>query len=182
MHKTFLHLVRRFASDTRGSISIEVAIIVPILLWAFVAMWVFFDAYKTRSTTEKAAFTISDMLSRETNAINDDYLTSAKKLFDLLAHSDPASGLRVTVVSYSGALEDYVFKWSKVRGNINAMTGADMADLVDHLPAMAAGESLIIVETVSTYDPPLKVGLGSLKMDTFIFTRPRFAPQLVWSS
>lgn len=176
------NLARRFSDDTRGSVSVEVAIILPVLLWAFVAMWVFFDAYKTRSTTEKAAFTISDMLSRETGAIDDTYLTSAKKLFDLLSRSDSASGLRVTVVSYSASQEDYVFKWSQVKGNIDAMTGSDMTDLGEMLPAMSAGESLIIVETRTTYDPPLDVGLGTLPMDTFIFTRPRFAPQLIWSS
>lgn len=182
MGNKFLRLARQFAVDVRGSVSVEVAIILPVLLWAFVAMWVFFDAYKTRSTTEKAAFTISDMLSRETNSIDDTYLTSAKTLFDMLASSDSESGLRVTVISYSIAEQDYVFKWSQVKGNINAMTGADMDDLDGMLPNMSAGETLIIVETTSTYDPPLDVGLGELKMDTFIFTRPRFAPQLVWSS
>lgn len=179
--KTFNHM-RRFSEDVRGSVSVEVAIILPVLLWAFVAMWVFFDAYKTRSTTEKAAFTISDMLSRETSAIDDTYLTSAKTLFDMLSRSDTESGLRVTVISYSGALEQYVFEWSHVKGNINAMDGSNMADLATVLPTMSAGETLIIVETTSTYNPPLDVGLGELTLETFIFTRPRFAPQLVWSS
>ena len=48
------------------------------------------------------------------------------------------------------------------------------------LPKMADGETLILVETKSVYNPPLNVGLGDLDIETFIFTRPRFAPQLVW--
>lgn len=175
-------LLRRFSDDTKGTVAVEVSILIPVLLWALVAMWVFFDAYKTRSTTEKAAYTISDLLSRETGAIDTTFLVSAKNLFDMLAHSDSESGLRVTVVSYSGALEKYVFEWSQVQGNIDAMDGSDMTDLAGYLPVMSDGETLIIVETISTYEPPLDVGLGDQTMETFIFTRPRFAPQLIWSS
>ncbi len=123
----FSQFIRKFTDDTRGSVAVEAAVILPVLLWSMIAMWVFFDAYRTRSTTEKAAFTISDMLSRETNAIDDDYLDGAKSLLDLLADSDSASGLRVTVISYSGVDDDYDLEWSEVRGNMQAMTGACVA-------------------------------------------------------
>ncbi|WP_372885657.1 TadE/TadG family type IV pilus assembly protein [Shimia sp.] len=177
--KTFL---RRFSGDTGGSVAVEAAVILPVLLWAMVAMWVFFDAYRTRSTTEKAAFTISDMLSRETNAIDDAYLDGAKNLLDLLARSDSASGLRVTVISYSGANKSHALEWSKTRGNMQAMDGSAMNQIVGDLPTMSDGETMILVETLSTYEPALKVGLGDQVIKTFVFTRPRFAPQLVWES
>lgn len=170
-----------FRDDTRGSAAIESAIILPMLFWAYIAMFVFFDGYKTRSMTEKAAFTISDMLSRETTAIDDYYLGSTRKLFDLLAQSDSPSGLRVTVVSYSAATQQHNLEWSKTIGNMEALPESKLADFVPLLPTIAGGESLIVVETRSTYEPALDVGLGDITIETFIFTRPRFAPQLVWS-
>lgn len=181
MRHRFSRFFREFKRDTEGSVAVEAAVILPVLLWSFVAMWVFFDAYKTRSTTEKAAYTISDMLSRETDAIDNDFLDGAKSLLDLLAKSDSASGLRVTVISYSGVDEDYTLEWSKVRGNMQAMDGSAMADLTGSLPGMTDGETLILVQTYSTFEPSLKVGLGDQVIETFVFTRPRFAPQLVWS-
>ncbi len=181
MWTTIKTALKRFHDDTRGSVAIEAAIILPMLFWAYIAMFVFFDAYKTRSMTEKAAFTISDMLSRETTAIDETYLGSTRKLFDLLAQSDSPSGLRVTVVSYSGVTETHSLEWSKSIGNMDELEAANLSDFVVRLPAIAAGESIIVVETLSTYEPALKVGLGKNTIETFIFTRPRFAPQLVWS-
>lgn len=180
--RTRLHNhLRRFLNDEKGSVAVEAAVVLPVLLWAFVAMWVFFDAYRARTTVEKAAFTVSDMLSRETNAIDDDYLDGAKNLFDLLADSDSPSGLRVSVITYSGAYQEYRLEWSQIRGNINKLEDQGLSDLVDDLPGMSDGERLILVQTTSTYEPSLRVGIGDHTMKTFIFTRPRFAPQLVWS-
>lgn len=180
MTKNIQNYLRNFSRDNRGSVAIEAAIIIPVLLWAFVAMWVFFEAYKTRSEVEKAAWVIGDMISRETNAIDDEYLDGAKSLFDLLSDSDSPSGLRVSVITYSGAFETYQLEWSQIRGNIAALEGSSMTDLADDLPVMADGERLILVQTISTYEPNLNVGIGDQTMKTFIFTRPRFAPQVVW--
>lgn len=174
--------LKDFSEDTRGSVAVEVAIILPMLLWAYIAMYVFFDAYKVRSTVEKAAFTISDMLSRETAAIDSDYMWGAHQLFDFLTRSDSPSGLRVTVITYRGSSDTHELNWSKVQGSLSALDASGLSELVDRLPTMADGETLILVETVSTYEPNLNVGLGDQTMETFIFTRPRFAPQLMWSS
>ncbi|MCW9042219.1 MAG: hypothetical protein OQK05_02650 [Pseudopelagicola sp.] len=173
--------LENFRDETRGSVAVEAAIILPMLFWAYIAMFVFFDGYKTRSMTEKAAFTISDMLSRETTAIDDYYLDSTRKLFDLLAQSDSPSGLRVTVVSYSDVTEKHTLEWSKTIGNMEALAAAKLNEFTPLLPTIAGGETLIVVETLSTYEPALDVGLGDITIETFIFTRPRFAPQLVWS-
>ena len=64
-----LRSLKNFRHDTRGVVSVEMVLILPLLFWSFAAVATFFDAYRTRSLAEKAAFTISDMLSRETNAV-----------------------------------------------------------------------------------------------------------------
>ncbi|WP_299349718.1 pilus assembly protein [uncultured Shimia sp.] len=178
--RSVLKTARRFSKETDGTVSVEAVIVLPMLLWAFIAMWVFFDAYKTRSETEKAAFVVSDMLARETGAINETFMVSAKNLFDILADSDSESGLRTSVISYRGKRDIYVLEWSNAQGNISALSSSSIAEIATDLPEMVDGETLILVETISTYEPSLNVGLGDLTMKTFIFARPRFAPQLVW--
>ncbi|SHJ39483.1 hypothetical protein SAMN05444000_10849 [Shimia gijangensis] len=180
MFKKLLKFRRRFSRDVSGSVSVEAAIILPLLLWSFIAMWVFFDAYRTRALTEKAAFVVSDMFSRETGAITETYMASAKSLFDLLAESDSASGLRTTVISYSRVREQYEMEWSNAQGNIEPLNESELPEIVAKLPEMVDGETLILVETKSTYEPSLNVGLGDQNLTTFVFTRPRFASQLVW--
>lgn len=172
----------RFSDDTSGTVAVEVAVVLPLLLWAYIAMFVFFDAFQTRSATEKAAFTVSDMLSRETNAINDDYMSGAYSLFNLLAKSDATSGLRVSMISWNLTDSKYVLNWSKTKGNIAAYVASDIDTIKADLPTMIDGETLILVETRTTFNPSLQVGIGNTTLETFIFTRPRFAPQLVWSN
>ncbi|MEQ9695397.1 pilus assembly protein [Shimia sp. SDUM112013] len=174
--------LRHFAEDTRGTVAVEAAIVLPLLLWSYMAMYIFFDAYQTRSSTEKAAFTISDILSRETNAIDTTYLANMRTLFDLMSESDSASGLRVSVIRWSVVSDDYELQWSHTQGAFASLDDEGLNAIENRLPNMADGETLILVETYSTYEPSLKVGMDDLTITTFIFTRPRFAPQLVWSS
>jgi hypothetical protein len=174
--------LRAFASDTKGSIAVETAIILPMLIWTYAALFIFFDAYRARSTTEKAAFTISDVLSRETQSIDAAYLSNVHTLFDFLAaQSDTETKLRVSLISWDIATQTYELEWSKTDGqDIDALSQGSLNDVSDKFPIMSDGESLILVQTFSTYEPVFDVGMGDIDIDTFIFTRPRFAPQLVW--
>ena len=40
----------RFSSDQTGSTTVEAVLILPLLLWAYVAMFVYFDAFKIQNT------------------------------------------------------------------------------------------------------------------------------------
>lgn len=176
--KSFLN---RFREDTRGTVAVEAAIMLPVLFWAFMAMALFFDMYQTRSTTEKAAYTISDMLSRETAAVDEEYVDNALDLFKTISSLDSISSLRVSVVAWSDIDEDYFLDWSYGTGLDEGLTEQSLANMSSKLPELVNGERLIVVQTFGKYDPPINIGLGTVDMDTFVFTRPRFAPQLAWS-
>jgi hypothetical protein len=47
---------------------------------------------------------------------------------------------------------------------------------------MPDNERVILVETTNTFVPLLKVGLSNIELENFVFTRPRFTSQLVWSN
>ncbi|SEO36018.1 TadE-like protein [Salinihabitans flavidus] len=175
---------RRFWPNDRGSVSVEAVIILPILLWAYMGSFIFFDMYRANSTASKAAYTISDMLSRETQAINQTYLNNSLDLFRFLSGTqDDESGtaLRVSLISWDGEEQRHELHWSHIAGTKSALEDKDIDALADDLPDMANGEALILVETFATFTPSMNVGVSELDLETFIFTRPRFAPQLVWS-
>ena len=178
-----LTALKTFRDDTKGVISVEMVMIMPLLLWSFAAVATFFDAYRTRSLAEKAAFTISDMLSRETNAVTAQYITNTRTLFDELANSQTASSLRVSVISWNSEQESYEIDWSEARGErLNVLENTDMDELEASLPVMAESDVLILVETLNDYTPRLNVGIGEVSIDTFVFTRPRYGPQLAFES
>ncbi|GAA6207141.1 pilus assembly protein [Cognatishimia sp. WU-CL00825] len=178
-----LKKLKSFTKDASGSVAIETVIILPLLFWAIAAVAIFFDAYRTKSAAEKAAFTISDMLSRETNAITPTYVTNTRSLFDALAKSDTDSSMRISVITWNEDEDAYEMEWSQTRGDTYAaLTAQNLIDLKDSLPTMADQDAVILIETQTTFDPALDVGLGSRSIETFVFTRPRYAPQLVFST
>ena len=183
--KTFNKLtthMRQFLGDARGSVNVEGAIFLPFLLATIVATMVFYDAFRKDSLGDKATFTIGDMLSRETDYITPEYVDSAKQLFSFLTGSpDAENTLRVSVVAYNASTGGYNVRWSQVRGgHAMPLTDADLANAQDQLPVMVHAEQVILVDSYLDYDWPVDLGFQDEVMIARVFTRPRFAPQLVW--
>lgn len=175
---TLARRLRRFAKDARGTLTVEAVVMFPILFWAILSMLVFFDAYRQSSINVKAALTLSDMISREVDPINAAYLNGAVSLFQELARSHTAPKLRVTVVYYDLESDTFNVDWSHQRGGVTVLTTADIQLMTDRLPIVWNNERLIIVETWSDYNPPFNVGIARQDLYNFVFTRPRFAPQV----
>ena len=186
IHKTCQKLSRhlfRFAGETRGTITIEAIVFLPFLAICTVTSIMFYDAYRTDSLGEKATYTLGDMLSRETDYITPAYVDSAKSLMNFLTDTDAAQNtIRVSVVSYNAVGDKYQVEWSQVRGpHVSVLKSNEMATLRDSLPVMVNGEQLIVVDTFLDNLWPRAVGFDDITMRARVFTRPRFAPQLVWS-
>ncbi|SDN42394.1 hypothetical protein SAMN05216196_101493 [Lutimaribacter pacificus] len=172
--------LRNFRDDSRGTITVEAVIAAPLVVWMTVACYAFFDGYRQASLNVKAAYTIGDLLSRETNYVTNDYLSSTHELFDLMTRSRSASKLRVTVVRWNESRNRYERDWSKSRGGVPELTSTQVSNMADRLPVMQNNERLIVVETWARFYPPFKVGIEEQDLYNFVFTRPRFAPQLLW--
>ncbi|WP_296761735.1 hypothetical protein [Sediminimonas sp.] len=175
--KTFL---RGFRDETRATVAVEAVVILPMLFWAYMAMFVFFDAYKQVSINQKATYTIGDVLSRETTAINNAYLDGIDNMFKFLVRADSTARLRVTVVRWDEKKGKFRRDWSKTRGDVTPLSAAQVTEMEDALPVMPDGERIIVVETWSRYTAPFNVGILSQDLHNRVFTRPRFAPKLVW--
>ncbi len=104
--------LRQFREDHRGSMTIELIIVIPILLWAYLATIVFFDAFRARTEAQSAALNVADLISRETNEIQVAYLEGLNDVYDVLTSRTRQTRLRVSSISYSQTADDFVVLWS----------------------------------------------------------------------
>lgn len=190
MSKLFRKLFR-FQSDQEGSLSVEAVFAFPMLLWAATGLYTFFDVYKAQSASYRANYTISDMLSRETNAIDVNYLNGMFKVFRYMTNADPSeSWIRVSVVQCISECDDSEerelnMEWSKSVNGARSMTNDDFDFYNQYIPLLAQSDRLILVETSYDYQPPFSnalVSFGARDLVSHVVTRPRFAPQLVWDN
>lgn len=173
---------RSFGRDERGSIAVETVLIFPMLTWAYLATFVYFDAFRSQTNNTKAAYTISDALSRETGFVTPAYLDSMYKLQEALTTSNHATRNRTSVITYVSAENLYKIVWSEARGGELPLTTETLQDYVAKMPVMPDNEVVILYENWIIYEPAFSIGLNAFTFDNFIVTRPRFAPQLCYNS
>ncbi|MEI4261115.1 TadE/TadG family type IV pilus assembly protein [Roseovarius sp. D0-M9] len=175
----------RFRREERGSVMVEAVITLPVLIWAIGATYEFFEVHRYQSARDKASYTIADMVSREMLPITPTYISNAKTVFDTIANDHGTNTLRVSVIKYDVDEDEYSVKWSEVRGttNLSRLETSDVIDAHDRLPQMRDGEELVIVESLSDYQPMFDVWPGDpMEMSTYVMAIPRFAPQINWSN
>ena len=164
-----------------GSISAEAVIIFPILLWALLAAYVYFDAVRMKSLNIKAGYTIADALSREAS-VDNNQIGRLNDLAKLLTGGRTDTSLRVTVVNYDTDDDVYSVSWSKERGDrYLEMDDEELEAMRDRLPLANRFDSLILVETVLSYEPLFDVGMSTKELENFSVTRPRFTTGLCWN-
>jgi hypothetical protein len=153
-----------------------------LLVWAITATFVFFDAFKSLHVSQKATYTVADMLSRETSAVDQDYLTAMHELFAYLSQDEEGtSTMRISVVQRGldpDGNEETTLVWSEGVGG--AQDYVNLNYIEDRIPTMMVGDQLIVVETEHEWAPSFAVGLASYRFREVTVARPRFAPQLVF--
>lgn len=178
----FAQKIKAFAKDQSGVAVVEFILLVPVLAFAMMMSFVFFDAYKTKNTSQKASYTIADLLSRQTDAVDEDYLEGLKDLFDFIANTDPqTTSIRVSSILYKKNKDLNKVKWSYVVGdNVTPWKTSKLKDLYDYIPDVSNKDYLIIVETFVSYSPPFAGVIEIQEFTTFTPVSPRFAPHLAW--
>ena len=176
-----LSFLRRFRKETLGTATVEFAIFIPVLFWGYGASYVFFDGYRQSSINLKAAYTIGDLISRETAFITPTYIDSMYSLTQILIRPTNPVSLRVTVIRWDEEDDQYYLDWSEARSpgdTLDPLTQAQIMDLEARLPVMPDEERVILVETWNSWEGIMETGLGPQSLDNFIFTSPRFATQV----
>lgn len=175
-------LFARFGTDTGGSVTVEAVLILPLMLWAYMAAFVFFDAFHTRKINLTAAYTIADMLSRQQNTINRAYLNGLNTVYDYLTETPRPTGIRVSSVYWDGTVNLYKVQWSYATDLRPILTDVTINNYASQLPTIPVGDTLLVVETALDYTPAFDVGIVAHTFTEFVATRPRFVAQVPFSN
>ena len=190
MSRFLYKFFRNFRRDQNGSLSVEAVFAFPLLLWAATATYTFFDAYKAQNASYRANYTISDILSRETESVDSAYLEGLLRVFRFMTYGDAGTTwIRVSVVQCTDDCtsendRDLEFSWSHGANGARSLTAIDFDHYASKIPLFPIGDKLILVETSLDYTPPFANALVSFperKLVSHVVTRPRFGPQLLWS-
>lgn len=182
MVRHFAGLFRRFRDDESGSIAVESLLMIPILIWCYLATYVFFDAFRMQSVNVKASYTIGDTLSRETGFVTPAYVQGLYNLQAVLLDTPEPRGLRITAYSYDETNDRFVVRWSQGLGTLSTgLTDATLANIRTILPDMSDGEVAILTQSRVGYVPDYQVGIDPFSFDEYTVMRPRFAPQVCWN-
>lgn len=177
-------IFRKTLRDERGSFSIEAILMFPMLIWAFMAMYVFFEGLRESNINLKATYTVADVLSRETEEINMLYLNNMNAIYAWLARSDDAPQMRVSVVIWNEQAQEHELYWSRGVGGKDDLTQELVrTNVTPHVPIMADQASAIVVETWVDYTPIMEIpimpiGLRETEIYNIVVTAPRFTDQL----
>jgi hypothetical protein len=189
--------LRRFVNDTEASLTVEAVLVLPFFLQFYVSMFAFYDVFRTAAINEKAAYTISDVISRRNAGapIDTAYVNWLNDLFDYMLEGRGATWIRVTSVTFDSIDNRYEVEWSRGTNGQPDLTTADLVALAPKLPVMPGGDTVVLVETDTRfgvgYGTPawssnhmhaMFGALGNQQLNTFIYTRPRFAPRIEFTS
>ena len=172
-------LTRRFSREEAGTLMAEAVLVLPFMLWSYLALFVYWDSYRAVNTVQKAAYTISDMISRERTSVTEAYIIGMDAIIEHMIDQDQDSKTRITEITWSQINNRYEVFWSRSPHNaLPVLTTASVAALADRLPTMADGDHVILVEVEVNYKPSFNVGIDDQTLKQFIVTRPRFLPRI----
>ncbi len=173
---------RNFWDDEAGTAVIETAIIFPMLMTTLVAMSVYFNAFRVRSVNLKAAYTISDMVSRVVPILTPNFVDGLGTMYQFLSGSSNPTWIRLTLVRFKDndpaitSDDQYIIEYSYGTNGQPAQTDATLVNIKNRIPKMADGDTTYIMETHMHFVPMFKIGLNEYDLDHVIMTRPRSVP------
>lgn len=178
--------LRAFSRDERGVLLVEFLFLVPMMIWAFIALVVYWDVFRTINVSQKAAYSISDLMSRQV-IVKQAFLDGMDDILAFLTPGASASRLRITSLRFdagpTNATTDdkYVLVFShSSSSSIPKYTQTTIQPLKTMIPILDNTESVIIVETWVDYAPDFDIGvlnmapgLAGQTFTQFIVTKPR---------
>lgn len=177
--------IRSFLRDDDAAVAIEAVIMTPILAWCFIASFVFFDAFRTYSSSVKATYAVADIISRQDQAYYDSDVQGYADVFRHIMRNPGGTSMRVSLISWlddlNGGAGGY---WVDKSGGLDGETQlreADLENIVDRLPILTHREQIILVETFIPYQPAFNLGLDDIEFTNFTVIRPRYAPFSPWT-
>ena len=77
--------LQRFSREEDGLVMTEFLIMLPLLVWTFMALFIYWDAFRTINQAQKAAYAVSDLVSRQSE-VDRDFIGGMKKVMEYLTN------------------------------------------------------------------------------------------------
>lgn len=189
------NLKQRFASFLReedGLILAEALIMLPLLIWSLVAIFIYYDVFRTINVTQKAAYSIADLLSRQRDTIPTTFFEGLQNVTDFLTPGGHPVKLRVTSLECNSPtgtkvcnLTTGTYKKLFSRSPGNKVTELTEAKINSEwrgkkIATLNNGEAVFVVEMTVDFKAQLQTVLAGLLVNVndqtfgeFIVTRPR---------
>ncbi len=187
----FRNSLQAFSKDESGSMVAEFLILFPILIWGFIALIVYWDVFRTINVSQKAAYSISDLVSRQ-EVVTETFVSGLQNVLTFLTPGASPSRMRITSIEFRENTPEanptawgddaYILLWSRVSGgtSITPYTTEQVQLIRDRVPVLDNLQSAIIVETWVDYRPAFDIGilnfapgLSNQTFTQFIVTYPR---------
>ncbi len=176
--------VHRFTRDTSGAALVEMGIALPMLILLTCGALVVQDAVRMSYLRSKAAYTVSDMVSREDSLIDSDYFDGLNSVFKYILGDKHPSELRISTIECTADCENEAervleFCWSHPSSGLRALTNDEIAFYAANTPLFTEGDTLLMTEAFLDYTPMFGDFILSRRTyETLAFTRPRIAGQI----
>lgn len=185
------HRFTTFLRNEDGLVLAEALIMMPLLIWGLVAIFIYWDVFRTINMTQKAAYSIADLLSRQKNTIPLAYANGLQNIMNFLTPGGHAVKMRITSFECNSptgtkmcnsSTGSYKLLFSYSPGNkITALTEPNIQPWkTSKIPTLSNGESVFVVETSVEFQAQLKTAIAGLMVGVtdntfgeFIVTRPR---------
>lgn len=172
-------LIQRFCRDEDGNLVVEAVLVLPVMLWSYAGMFVYWDAYRSVNVVQKAAYTVTDLITRQQGQVDDNFINGMRVTMDYMIQTDDATKMRVTSFRWSAPNNRYEVIWSRSPNSAySRLTTGSLANLASHLPIMSDGDSAVLVEANVRYTPPTRFGLDARDIEQFVVSRPRYLPKV----
>lgn len=173
--------LRRFLKDENGLIMTEFLILIPLLIWAIMALVVYWDAFRTINSAQKASYTVADLVSRQSE-LSQSFINGMDKVVIGILGQPNIVSMRITSLQWDAKTNSHKIIFSRSPQNlVKALTVAEVAALRNRIPVLANGDGIILVETWTNYTAPfngatplISLGVDHKVFESFILTRPRF--------
>ena len=171
--------LRRFRSEDRGSVVAEAVIALPLMIWAYMGLYVYWDAFRAVNLAQKASYTVADYISRERGTLSNTEIAGLAKVFQYMMDTDQTTKMRITSIYWNPQTNRFEVYWSRSPGStMTPLTTTTLQAVRDRIPLMSDGDSAILLETETSYSPGFQVGIEDQVFKNFIVTRPRFLTRI----
>ncbi len=161
-HLPLARLLARFRREERGSIVAEFVVVLPLMVWAAVAMVSYWDVYRTINRVQTATFAVLDLVTRQETLNQTTYIPRLDDIVDYFVDNELTPRLRLTVICRDTATDQFRVIWSRSPGNVMPqLTNATLQAFVPMIPVMAfETDRAVIIQTEVDYRPTVNLGIN----------------------